>query len=120
VEHGKEDKVIIYKYKSKDNSRRKQGHRQPYTKLEITAIGTGKAVADDEDAKEAKAAVEAETEVKEAPKAAPKAKAVKADVEAAAEVAPKAKAAAKPKAAATEAKATEAAPKAKKAAKTEE
>ncbi|MBE5797269.1 MAG: 50S ribosomal protein L21, partial [Clostridiales bacterium] len=27
-----------YKYKSKKNYHRRQGHRQPYTKVEITAI----------------------------------------------------------------------------------
>ncbi|GHV26669.1 50S ribosomal protein L21 [Clostridia bacterium] len=31
-------KLIIYKYKSKKNERRKHGHRQPYTKIKITAI----------------------------------------------------------------------------------
>ena len=31
-------KVWLVKYKSKKNSRKKQGHRQPYTKVEITAI----------------------------------------------------------------------------------
>ncbi len=35
----KGQKIIVYKYKAKKNERRKQGHRQPYTKLEITAIG---------------------------------------------------------------------------------
>ena len=36
---GKEKKVIIFKYKPKKGStRRKQGHRQPYTKLIIEAI----------------------------------------------------------------------------------
>lgn len=36
---GKEKKVIIYKYKCKDgSSHRKQGHRQPYTKLTVEAI----------------------------------------------------------------------------------
>ena len=34
----KAKKVVVYKYKAKKNERRKQGHRQPYTKLEITAI----------------------------------------------------------------------------------
>lgn len=34
----KGQKIIVYKYKSKKNYRRKQGHRQPYTKLEITGI----------------------------------------------------------------------------------
>ena len=31
-------KIVVYKYKAKKNERRKQGHRQPYTKVEITAI----------------------------------------------------------------------------------
>ena len=34
----KGEKLVIYKYKSKKNYRRKQGHRQPYTKLEIVGI----------------------------------------------------------------------------------
>lgn len=38
VSQVKGEKLIIYKYKSKKNYRRKQGHRQPYTKLEITGI----------------------------------------------------------------------------------
>ncbi|MGI6109932.1 MAG: 50S ribosomal protein L21 [Eubacteriaceae bacterium] len=38
VENGKSEKVIIYKYKSKKDYRRKQGHRQPYTKVKITDI----------------------------------------------------------------------------------
>lgn len=33
------EKPVVYKYKSKKNYRRKQGHRQPYTKVEITKIG---------------------------------------------------------------------------------
>ena len=38
VSHGKGKKIIVFKYKPKKNYRRKQGHRQPYTKVEITAI----------------------------------------------------------------------------------
>ena len=38
VENGKAKKVVIFKYKAKKDSRKKQGHRQPYTKLEIKAI----------------------------------------------------------------------------------
>ena len=38
VSQVKGKKIIVYKYKSKKNYRRKQGHRQPYTKLEITGI----------------------------------------------------------------------------------
>ena len=33
------EKIVVYKYKSKKNYRRKQGHRQPYTKVEITKVG---------------------------------------------------------------------------------
>lgn len=38
VAHGKGKKIIVFKMKAKKNYRRKQGHRQPYTKVEITAI----------------------------------------------------------------------------------
>lgn len=34
----KGEKIKIYKYKSKKNYHRRAGHRQPYTKVEITAI----------------------------------------------------------------------------------
>ena len=34
----KGEKIVVYKYKAKKNERKKQGHRQPYTKVEITAI----------------------------------------------------------------------------------
>ena len=34
----KAKKVVVYKYKAKKGERKKQGHRQPYTKVEITAI----------------------------------------------------------------------------------
>ena len=40
VSHGKHKKIIVYKMKPKKNYRRKQGHRQPYTKVEITSIKT--------------------------------------------------------------------------------
>jgi len=40
VSHGKGKKIIVFKMKPKKNYRRKQGHRQPYTKVEITAIKT--------------------------------------------------------------------------------
>ena len=38
ISHGKEDKVIIYKYKPKKRESRKIGHRQPYTEVEILDI----------------------------------------------------------------------------------
>ncbi len=36
--HGKGKKITVYKYKPKKNYRRKQGHRQPYTKVVIDKI----------------------------------------------------------------------------------
>jgi large subunit ribosomal protein L21 len=38
LEDGKSEKVIVFKYKRKKDYRRKQGHRQPFTKLEIKKI----------------------------------------------------------------------------------
>ena len=38
VTNGKGKKVLVFKYKPKKNYRRRQGHRQPYTKVEITKI----------------------------------------------------------------------------------
>ena len=38
VNQGKAPKIIVYKYKSKKNYHKKQGHRQPYTKVQITKI----------------------------------------------------------------------------------
>ncbi|HSJ36937.1 MAG TPA: 50S ribosomal protein L21 [Planococcus sp. (in: firmicutes)] len=36
--HGKQKKITVFKYKAKKNYHKKQGHRQPYTKLTIDAI----------------------------------------------------------------------------------
>ena len=41
--NGKAKKILVYKYKAKKNYRRTQGHRQPYTKVEITSIKTATA-----------------------------------------------------------------------------
>ena len=38
IRQGKEKKIYVFKYKSKKNEKKKIGHRQPYTKLQITAI----------------------------------------------------------------------------------
>ena len=38
VKNGKGKKIYILKYKAKKNEKKKIGHRQPYTKLQITAI----------------------------------------------------------------------------------
>ena len=43
VAHGKGKKIIVFKMKAKKNERKKQGHRQPYTKVEITSIKTATA-----------------------------------------------------------------------------
>ena len=62
VESGKGDKVIIFKYKSKKDYRKKQGHRQPYTLVEITSVAGVKA----EPKKEEPAEAPAEEVVEEA------------------------------------------------------
>ena len=60
--HGKDKKIIVFKFKAKNRYRRKQGHRQNYTQLNIQEILTG--------AKEApKVTAEAAKVTEEAPKA---------------------------------------------------
>ncbi len=109
---GRDSKVIVYKYKSKKDYRRKQGHRQPFTQLEITkvdlkAAGEEKAAAK-EDVTEKKAPVKKEAVKKEA---APKKEAVKK------EAAPKKETAKKEAAPKKEPVKKEAAPKKETAAK---
>ena len=38
VKNGKGKKITVFTYKPKKNEKRKMGHRQPYTKVEIGAI----------------------------------------------------------------------------------
>ena len=38
VKNGKAKKITIFRYKAKKNEKKKIGHRQPYTKVEITKI----------------------------------------------------------------------------------
>lgn len=38
VENGKGEKITIFKYKPKKDYRKKQGHRQPYTKVKIESV----------------------------------------------------------------------------------
>ena len=38
VKHGKNKKIIVFHYRAKKKSRKKQGHRQPYTKIKIKKI----------------------------------------------------------------------------------
>ncbi len=40
LKQGKGKKLTVFTYKPKKNEKRKLGHRQPYTKVEIVAIGT--------------------------------------------------------------------------------
>lgn len=54
LEHGKGDKVIIFKYLPKKDSRKKQGHRQPYTQVKINLGGEKKEAPKAESASEAK------------------------------------------------------------------
>lgn len=67
LENGKGEKVIIFKYKSKKDYRKKQGHRQPYTMLQIDSIAmvkkaTAKKAAKAETAEEAEQTAEATQE----------------------------------------------------------
>ena len=39
VKNGKAKKITVFTYKPKKGCARKMGHRQPYTKIQITAIG---------------------------------------------------------------------------------
>ena len=62
VAHGKAKKILVYKYKAKKNYRRTQGHRQPYTKVEITSIKTAAEKAEKKaEAKETKTEAKKET-----------------------------------------------------------
>lgn len=63
VAHGKHKKILVYKYKAKKNYRRTQGHRQPYTKIEITKIKTA---AEKAEKVEAKATTEKKATTKKA------------------------------------------------------
>ncbi|MGI5920429.1 MAG: 50S ribosomal protein L21 [Syntrophomonadaceae bacterium] len=38
IEQGKHKKIIVFKYKRRKNYRKKQGHRQAYTKIKIEKI----------------------------------------------------------------------------------
>ena len=64
VANGKGKKILVYKYKAKKNYRRTQGHRQPYTKVEITKIKTAAEKAETK----AEVKAEAKTEAKVADK----------------------------------------------------
>ena len=94
VENGKGDKVIVFKYKAKVRYRRKNGHRQLYTRLTIDSI-TAPGIA--EPKPKAAAKPKAEPKVEPKPKAKP-ATETKAKATAKAAAKPKATATTKPKA----------------------
>jgi len=55
IVHDKAKKVIVFKYKAKKDYRKKQGHRQPYTQVEITDIVSAAKAAKEKPAAEAEA-----------------------------------------------------------------
>ena len=40
VAHGRHRKVIVFKFRRRTNYRRKQGHRQAFTELEVTEVSS--------------------------------------------------------------------------------
>ncbi len=64
VEHGKDKKVVVFKYKPKRKYRKKQGHRQPFTKIKITSIDLEGKKADTSEAAAKPAAAKSETAAK--------------------------------------------------------
>ena len=38
AKQGKADTIFVFKYRAKSNYRKRQGHRQPFTQVEITSI----------------------------------------------------------------------------------
>lgn len=68
LEHLKGSKVIVFKFKPKKGYKKKNGHRQDYTKVRIDSISLGEKA----EAKVKKAALKPEAAVKESKRAAPK------------------------------------------------
>ena len=68
IAHGKGKKIVVFKYKAKKNYRRKQGHRQPYTKVEITSVKLGAEKKQETAKTEAKASEKEKAEKKTATK----------------------------------------------------
>lgn len=97
IEHGKGDKVIIFKKKRRHHYRRKNGHRQPLTSIQIIQLGDAKLASDKKRVAKVKtqpvAKIKAEKPAKAAkPAAAPKkAASAKKEAKPAAEKKPAAK-----------------------------
>ena len=49
LRNAKAKKVVVFKYKSKKNEKKKQGHRQPYSKVQIDKINAAHALGGDHD-----------------------------------------------------------------------
>ena len=70
VSHGRGKKILVFKYKAKKNERKTRGHRQDYTKVEITSIKAGTAAKEEKPATAEKAEpAKAEVKKTEAKKA---------------------------------------------------
>ncbi len=41
VKHGRDDKIVVFKFKRRKNYARKQGHRQGYTEIRIDSVKLG-------------------------------------------------------------------------------
>ena len=85
VEQGRGPKIIVFKYKSKTRYRRRQGHRQGYTRLVVRQILTAEKPPEAEEKPKRRRPSKAETEKKPARRtraSKPKAKAEAAPVEA--------------------------------------
>ncbi len=41
LDHRRDDKIIVFKHKRRKNYRRKSGHRQDFTEIEITGVKVG-------------------------------------------------------------------------------
>lgn len=69
VSHGRGKKVLVFKYKAKKNERKTRGHRQDYTKVEITSIKAGTAAKKEETTAEKAEPAKAEAKKAETKKA---------------------------------------------------
>ncbi len=81
VEHGRDPKIIVFKYKAKTRYRRRRGHRQGYTRLAVRQIMTAEGPLEAEEKPKRRRAA------KEATKPARRTRARKPEAEAQAEAA---------------------------------
>ncbi len=66
VEHGRDRKIVVFKYKSKTRYRRRHGHRQGYTRLAVRHILTEEGPPKAEEKPKSRRAAKAEVEAKPA------------------------------------------------------